>query len=109
MNQTTRRDDNYAFKNVPLDGSSTRNHASREGYASIQTGAGNTNYDISFTLSADKSELTVTNVPGLVSNAYQFLLSADFYGSRPDAAFNVAITTFTKGGTCKTVIANVNV
>ncbi|HEY1165786.1 MAG TPA: Ig-like domain-containing protein, partial [Chitinophaga sp.] len=86
----TRRDDNYAFKGVPLNNSSTRSHANTVGFK------GPYNYDISFSLSADKSQLTVTNKTGLANPDYQILLSADYYGSKPDIAFNPSGITFTK-------------
>ena len=90
LSEDTRRDDNYAFKGVPLNNSSTRSHANTVGFK------GPYNYDISFSLSADKSQLTVTNKTGLANPDYQILLSADYYGSKPDIAFNPSGITFTK-------------
>jgi len=90
LSDDTRRDDNYAFKGVPLNNSSTRSHANTVGFK------GPYNYDISFSLSADKSQLTVTNKTGLANPDYQILLSADYYGSKPDIAFNPSGITFTK-------------
>ncbi|HEU4552852.1 MAG TPA: Ig-like domain-containing protein, partial [Chitinophaga sp.] len=90
LSGTQRRDDNYAFKSVPLDNSSTRAHANTVGFK------GPYNYDISFSLSADKRQLTVTNKTGLANPDYQFLLSADYYGSKPDIAFNASAITFEK-------------
>ncbi|WP_298735435.1 gliding motility-associated C-terminal domain-containing protein [uncultured Chitinophaga sp.] len=90
LSKETRRDDNYAFKGVPLDNSSTRFHANTAGFK------GPNNYDISFSLSADKSQLTVTNKTGLANPAYQMLLYADYYGSKPDIAFNPSGISFSK-------------
>ncbi|SFW86050.1 tandem-95 repeat protein, partial [Chitinophaga sancti] len=105
LNNATRRDDNYAFKNVPLDSTSTRSASGTVGFKN--TGAV---YDISFFLSADKSQLTVINKEGLVASSYQLLLSCDYYGSRPDVAFSTAAgITFAKGGSCNIVKATVNV
>jgi gliding motility-associated-like protein len=103
LSNSTRRDDNYAFKSVPLNNTSTRTHANTVGFL------GPNPYDISFTLSADKSQLTVTNKTGLANPAYQFLLSADFYGSNPDIAFSTSNITFTKGASCNIVNANLTV
>ena len=103
LSNATRRDDNYAFKNVPLDNTSTRTHTNTVGFKGPNV------YDISFALSADKSQLTVTNKTGLATTFYQFLLSADFYGSKPDIAFNTSNITFTKGSSCNIVTAHVNV
>ncbi|UYQ95763.1 hypothetical protein MKQ68_11685 [Chitinophaga horti] len=103
LSQTVRRDDNYAFKNVPLNNASTRGHTSATGFK------GPNPYDISFQLSADKSELTVTNKTGLAGSDYQFLLSADFFGARPDVAFSATNVSFSKGSSCKVVRASVNV
>uniref|UniRef100_UPI0031D78178 tandem-95 repeat protein n=1 Tax=Chitinophaga sp. TaxID=1869181 RepID=UPI0031D78178 len=105
LSGTTRRDDNYAFKNVPLDSTSTRNASGTVGFKN--TGAV---YDISFFLSADKSQLTVINKTGLANPSYQFLLSCDYYGSRPDVAFSTTSgISFAKGGSCNIVKATVNV
>ena len=90
---TARRDDNYAFKNVPLNGSSVRSNAVGVFYNNTTTG---NPYDIRFSLSADKTTLTVSNTVGEANNAYQFLLSCDFYGSRPDLALNTTYTGFSK-------------
>jgi gliding motility-associated-like protein len=90
LSQEQRRDDNYAFRGVPLDNSSTRSHANTVGFK------GPYYYDLSFSLSADKSQLTVTNKTGLANPDYQILLSADYYGSKPDIAFNSSGLTFTK-------------
>ncbi|GAA3927720.1 hypothetical protein GCM10022209_21580 [Chitinophaga oryziterrae] len=103
LSNATRRDDNYAFKSVPLDNTSTRTHTNTVGFKGPNV------YDISFALSADKSQLTVTNKTGLATTYYQFLLSADFYGSKPDIAFNTSNITFTKGSSCNIVTAHVNV
>ncbi|MBW8682939.1 Ig-like domain-containing protein [Chitinophaga rhizophila] len=100
---TTRREDNFAFINVPLDSISTRVHANTVGRK-----AGNP-YNLSFKLSADKSELIVTNQTGLANQTYQFLLSADFYGARPDVAFNPTNISFTKGGSCTIVQTHLQV
>jgi gliding motility-associated-like protein len=97
-----RRDDNFAFKGVPLNNTGARSHANTVGFKSPF------NYDISFSLSADKSQLTVTNKTDLANPFYQILLSADYYGSKPDIAFNASGVTFTKV-TDKTVRANVAV
>ncbi|RFM32317.1 tandem-95 repeat protein, partial [Chitinophaga silvisoli] len=105
LSGTTRRDDNYAFKNVPLDSTSTRTASGTVGFKN--SGAV---YDISFFLSSDKSQLTVINKTGLANPSYQFLLSCDYYGSRPDVAFSTAAgITFTKGSSCNIVKATVNV
>ncbi|WP_343672878.1 tandem-95 repeat protein, partial [Chitinophaga sp.] len=104
LSGTTRRDDNYAFKNVPLDSTSTRTASGTVGFKN--TGAV---YDISFFLSSDKSQLTVINKTGLANPSYQFLLSCDYYGSRPDVAFSTAGITFSKGSSCNIVTASVNV
>jgi VCBS repeat-containing protein len=40
--------------------------------------------------------LTITNKTGLANPDYQLLLSADYYGSKPDIAFNPSGITFTK-------------
>jgi gliding motility-associated-like protein len=101
--QTGRREDNYAFKDVPLDSSSTHNHANTVGFRAGYP------YDIMFTLSADKSVLTVTNKLGTTNSAYQLLMSADFFGARPDLAFNTSNVTFTKGSSCEIVKVNVEV
>jgi gliding motility-associated-like protein len=103
LNNATRRDDNYAFKGVPLNNTSTRSHVNTVGFKGPNV------YDISFSLSADKSQLTVTNKTGLATTFYQFLLSADFYGSKPDIAFNTTNITFTKGASCNIVVAHINV
>ncbi|MVT08451.1 Ig-like domain-containing protein [Chitinophaga tropicalis] len=108
LSSTTRRDDNYAFKGVPLNNTSTRSHANTVGYKTTPAPP-LTPYDISFSLSADKSELTVINKTGLANPDYQFLLSADFYGSRPDIAFNTSGISFAKGASCKIVKATMNV
>lgn len=100
---TGRREDNYAFKNVPVDSSSTHDDVNTVGF---RAGAP---YDLRFTLSPNKSELIVTNRAGLASSAYQFLMSADFFGARPDVAFNTSNITFSKGGSCETVKVNVEV
>ncbi|MCK7555646.1 Ig-like domain-containing protein [Chitinophaga sedimenti] len=102
LSDATRRDDNYAFKGVPLNNTSTRNHTNTVGFKGPNT------YDISFQLSADKSQLTVTNKTGLAGTDYQFLLSADYYGARPDIAFSASNVTFTKTS-CNVVRANVSI
>ncbi|WP_158642647.1 choice-of-anchor D domain-containing protein, partial [Chitinophaga japonensis] len=103
LDGATRRDDNFAFKGVPLNNSSTRSHANTVGFK------GPSNYDISFSLSADKTQLTVTNKTGLGNPHYQFLLSMDYFGAQPDIAFDVSNITFSKGSTCNVVRANVQV
>ncbi|WP_143709188.1 Ig-like domain-containing protein, partial [[Flexibacter] sp. ATCC 35208] len=103
LDGTTRRDDNFAFKSVPLDGTSARNHANTVGYK------GNYGYDISFSLSVDKTTLTVTNKTGLANPDYQILESMDYYGARPDIAFNAADISFAKGSSCNIVRASVEV
>ncbi|UYQ95456.1 gliding motility-associated C-terminal domain-containing protein [Chitinophaga horti] len=85
-----RRDDNFAFKGVPLNNSSARSHRNTVGFK------GPYNYDISFSLSADKSQLTVTTRTGLANPDYQLLLSADYYGSKPDIAFKAGGVSFSK-------------
>ncbi|WP_346319715.1 cadherin-like domain-containing protein, partial [Chitinophaga sp. YIM B06452] len=103
LSQTERRDDNFAFKGVPLNNTSARSHAYTVGFK------GPYNYDISFSLSADKSQLTVTNKTGLANPDYQLLLSIDNYGSKPDIAFGTPGVTFTKYTGSKTVKADVTV
>ncbi|SFW90065.1 tandem-95 repeat protein, partial [Chitinophaga sancti] len=103
LENATRRDDNFAFKSLPLTGTSARNHANTVGFK------GSYGYDMSFTLSADKTTLTVTNKTGLANPDYQILLSMDYYGARPDIAFNAADISFTKGASCNLVTANVEV
>ncbi|HEY8919068.1 MAG TPA: hypothetical protein VIM87_21640, partial [Chitinophaga sp.] len=103
LSLTERRDDNYAFKDVPLNNSSTRAHSNTAGFK------GPYNYDISFSLSADKSQLTVTTKTGLANPDYQLLLSADYYGSKPDIAFGTPAVSFTKVDGSKIVKANVAV
>jgi gliding motility-associated-like protein len=98
-----RRDDNYAFKDVPLDSTGTSTHVNTVGFK------GGFAYDLSFKLSADKSELIVTNKTGLAGQTYQFLLSAEFFGARPDVAFNAPNITFTKGASCDIVKASIQV
>ncbi|HEY8917174.1 MAG TPA: hypothetical protein VIM87_12070, partial [Chitinophaga sp.] len=106
LSGATRRDDNYAFKGVPLTNVSTSTHANTVGF----TIPGD-NYDLLFSLSADKSELTITNKTGLANPFYQFLLSADYYGSKPDIAFSdgAGNITFSKGASCNIVRANINI
>ncbi len=103
LNGPTRRDDNFAFKGVPLNNTSSRAHANTVGFKSPSI------YDITFSLSADKSQLTVTNKTDLANPDYQILLSMDYYGARPDIAFNTSNITFSKGSTCNMIKANVNV
>ncbi len=97
LDQAMRRDDNYAFKGVPLNNSSTRAHANTVGFKGPYA------YDISFSLSADKSQLTVTTKTGLANPDYQLLLSIDNFGSKPDLAFGTPAVTFTKYPGTKTV------
>ncbi|RYD96448.1 MAG: tandem-95 repeat protein, partial [Sphingobacteriales bacterium] len=105
---STRRDDNFAFKGLPLNGVSSRS-------ATYATGvffnpSGNTaRYDLSFELKADKSEITITNTMALVHDKYQVLMSLDFFGSRPDLAFNTSHISFSKGTNCKEVEAKVRI
>ncbi|QHS63610.1 Ig-like domain-containing protein [Chitinophaga agri] len=103
LDGANRRDDNYAFKGVPLNNTSTRSHAGTVGFK------GPNNYDIVFSLSADKTQLTVTNMTGLANPDYQFLLSMDYYGARPDVAFDASSVALTKGPSCKVVTATFNV
>ncbi|PSL25796.1 Ig-like domain-containing protein, partial [Chitinophaga ginsengisoli] len=104
---TGRREDNYAFKDVPLDSTSTHDHINTVGFrANAPVGS---SYDLRFTLSKDKSELIVTNQTRLANQTYQFLLSADFFGQRPDLAFNPSNITFSKGATCNQLKVTVNV
>ncbi len=82
-NATDRRDDNFAFKGLPINGTNPKTHASTIGK---QFGA---NYNIFFILSADKTKLTVrNNVFSSVETAHQIVMTADFYGSRPDLAID---------------------
>ncbi|WP_158618119.1 Ig-like domain-containing protein [Chitinophaga lutea] len=103
LDQTTRRDDNYAFKGVPLNNSSTRAHTNTVGFKGPYA------YDISFSLSADKSQLTVTNKTGLANPDYQLLLSIDNFGSKPDLAFGTPAVTFTKYPGTKTIKTDLTV
>jgi gliding motility-associated-like protein len=103
LSLTERRDDNFAFRGLPLNNSSARSHANTVGFK------GRYAYDISFSLSPDKSQLTITNKTGLANPDYQILLSADYYGSKPDMAFNAAAASFTKLSPQKLVRANVAV
>ncbi|ACU62705.1 Ig-like domain-containing protein [Chitinophaga pinensis] len=100
---TGRREDNFAFRDVPLDSTSTKTHANTVGFKAGFP------YDLSFKLTADKSQLIVTNKTGLANQSYQFLLSADFFGARPDVAFNPTNITFTKGANCNIVKAHVQI
>ncbi|WP_158569041.1 tandem-95 repeat protein, partial [Chitinophaga silvisoli] len=103
LDGTARRDDNFAFKGLPLDGTSARNHTNTVGYK------GAYGYDISFQLSADKTTLTVINKTGLANPDYQILESMDYYGARPDIAFNSTNISFAKGSSCNIVRASVEV
>ncbi|MBW8682987.1 Ig-like domain-containing protein [Chitinophaga rhizophila] len=103
LDNANRRDDNYAFKSVPLNNTSTRSHGNTVGFK------GPTNYDILFSLSADKTQLTVTNRTGLANPDYQFLLAMDYYGARPDVAFDSTGITLAKGPSCKVITATFNV
>lgn len=97
---TARRDDNYGFRNLPLDGTSSRNPTYSAG---IYFPNGGTVYDLRFTLSANKSQLTVTNAFGLVAANYQVITVADFFGSRPDYAFPVDVASnfsYANNGQC---------
>ncbi|SFM59905.1 gliding motility-associated C-terminal domain-containing protein [Chitinophaga sp. YR627] len=100
---TGRREDNFAFRDVPLDSTSTKTHVNTVGFKAGFP------YDFSFKLTADKSQLIVTNKTGLANQSYQFLLSADFFGARPDVAFNPTNISFTKGTNCNTVQAHVQI
>ncbi|TWV91981.1 hypothetical protein [Chitinophaga pinensis] len=103
LDGTNRRDDNFAFKGVALNGSSARAHANTVGFK------GPNSYDIVFTLSADKTQLTVTNRTGLANPDYQFLLSMDYYGARPDVAFDASSVALAKGPSCNVIRATFNV
>ncbi|WP_052306882.1 Ig-like domain-containing protein [Chitinophaga pinensis] len=103
LDGVNRRDDNFAFKGVSLNGSSARAHASTVGFK------GPNAYDIVFTLSADKTQLTVTNRTGLANPDYQFLLSMDYYGARPDVAFDASSIALAKGPSCNVIRATFNV
>lgn len=95
----TRRDDNYVFIGLPLNGTSSRNATYSSGV--YYTNA--TTYDLSFTLNAAKTKLTVTNKFGLVANQYQLITVADFFGARPDFAFSDSVNTdyeFYNNGNC---------
>jgi len=95
----TRRDDNYGFKDLPLDGTSSRNPTYSTGIYYTVAPA----YDLKFTLSVDKSKLTVTNSFGLVAVSYQLITNADFFGSRPDYAFTTNVISdfsFANNGVC---------
>ncbi len=93
--QTTRRDDNYVYTNLPLDGTSSRNPTYSDGYYSKQfvTNQDSSFYDLTFLLSPDKSSITVRNKFGLVANTYQVITNLDFFGERPDFAFSTDINT----------------
>lgn len=105
--QTTRRDDNYGFKNLPLNGTSSRNPSYSQGI--YFTNGGGSVYDLRFTLSANKSQLTVTNAFGLVAANYQVITNADFFGARPDFAFTLNVNsdfTYSNNGQCGGVAVN---
>ncbi|WP_113663214.1 beta strand repeat-containing protein, partial [Pedobacter nanyangensis] len=106
-NQATRRDDNFAFKDLPLTGASARSLALASSNGIFNSSS--PYYDFNFTLSADKSEITISNTMALVHDQYQLLLSLDFFGSRPDLAFNASHISFTKGAHCKEVEAHVRI
>ena len=103
---TARRDDNFAFKNVPLNGTSARNNSVGVFYNNTTTGQP---YDIRFSLSSDKTTLTISNTVGEANNSYQFLLSCDFYGSKPDLALNALYSGFTKGDGCNEIKATIRI
>jgi hypothetical protein len=105
-NNQNRRDDNVAFKNVPLNGTSAKGHPSSVGPIYQAPSAGAT-YDINIALSADKNSLVVTNRTGLVASDYVYILSADFFGRRPDVSANIDNISFSKGSTCKSIVASV--
>lgn len=102
---TTQRFNNYTWKSVPMDGvATTINHASTIGSILFPSGNGNES-SVNFEISADKKVITVKNKIGHVD--YQYIMSMDFYGSRPDLAFNPGNISFSKGATCKIVKATV--
>ncbi|MCK7555550.1 hypothetical protein MKQ70_11235 [Chitinophaga sedimenti] len=103
MMNTERRDDNFAFTGLPLNNSSARSHRNTVGFKGLY------NYDITFSLSADKSQLTVTTKTALANPDYQLLLSTEYYGSKPDIAFNPAGVKFTRIDSSRVVKALVTV
>jgi hypothetical protein len=100
---TTRRDDNFGFVNLPLNGTSARDLTYSAGYYS--THANSAVYDLKFVLSPDKSKLTVTNAYGLVAASYQTITEAQFFGRRPDLGFSTDGNDFVtaNNGSCEDV------
>jgi hypothetical protein len=110
-NATTRRDDNYGFLNLPLDGTSSRNSTYSEGYYTSNQQPGGGEYDLTFTLAPNRSTLTVTNKYGLVASEYQTITEARFYGRRPDLGFSTLSSDFisANNGSCGGVAVTVTV
>ncbi|SOD13388.1 hypothetical protein SAMN06297358_1218, partial [Pedobacter xixiisoli] len=107
---TLRRDDNFAFKNLPLYGAGNGNSARNNTGTTGKFFTGETaRYDLFFKLSPDKSEIKITNTMALVHDQYQVLMSLDFFGSRPDLAINTSHVSFTKGADCKEVKAKIRI
>lgn len=95
MSGVNRRDHNYAFKEVPLDNSSTRTHTNTVGKTTASS-----NYDITFELSPDKTQLITTNIFGLVPTHYTTVMLIDYFGSTPDLTFDNTGVSASEGGTC---------
>jgi len=94
----SRRDHNFAFKDVPLDNSSTRTHVN-----TIGTTTASSNYDIYFELTPDKTQLVCTNIFGLVTTSYTAVMEIDYFGSKSDISFDNNGVTITESGNCPTV------
>lgn len=109
--QTTRRDDNYGFLNLPLDGTSSANPTYSQGYYTPVQNPGGGRYDLSFTLAPNRSTLTVTNKYGLVASEYQTITEARFFGRRPDLGFSTLNSDFivANNGSCGGVSVTVTV
>ncbi|MEQ8713440.1 MAG: tandem-95 repeat protein [Cyclobacteriaceae bacterium] len=94
----SRRDHNVAFKDLLLDYSSA-----------VANGIGqkaSNDYDMAFELSTGKDKLSVMISSDLVPGEYQYVLSMDFFGSKPDLASSATKIDFTKGATCKELDVN---
>lgn len=97
---TGRRDDNFVFRGLPINGINPKTHVNTVGK---QFGS---DYNIFFTLSADKTQLTVrNNVSNGVNINHQIVMTADFYGSRPDLAVDPNNISFNSSD-CATVTVN---
>ena len=99
-----RRDDNYGFSSIPLNGTSTRINGPPPAISDGIYYPNSNVYDVRFTLSADKTTLTVTNAFGEVPTEYKSLLLATFYGKKTDLTATTTIDPSTynavNDGTC---------